>query len=63
MWSYRTFFCLWIKKITKSFYQPGLGQISWFAEDENGKNVVTGTYIYELIYNKNIERGKIVYLK
>ena len=52
-----------IKKITKSFYQPGVAQMSWFAEDKNGNNVVTGTYIYELIYNQNIERGKIVYLK
>ena len=52
-----------IKKITKSFYQPGVAKMSWFAEDKNGNNVVTGTYIYELIYNQNIERGKIVYLK
>ena len=37
--------------------------MSWFAEDKNGNNVVTGTYIYELIFNQNIERGKIVYLK
>ena len=37
--------------------------MSWFAEDKNGKNVVTGTYIYELICNQNIKRGKIVYLK
>ena len=37
--------------------------MSWFAKDKNGSNVVTGAYIYELIYNQNIERGKIVYLK
>ena len=52
-----------IKKITKSFYQPGLAQMSWFAKDKNGNNVVTGTYIYELTFNQNVERGKIVYLK
>ena len=52
-----------IKKITKFFYQPGVAQMSWFAKDKNGSNVVTGAYIYELIYNQNIERGKIVYLK
>ena len=52
-----------IKKITKFFYQTGLAKMSWFAEDKNGNNVVTGTYIYKLTYNQTIERGKIVYLK
>jgi len=37
--------------------------MSWFAEDKNGKSVASGTYIYELTKNQNIERGKIVYLK
>ena len=37
--------------------------MSWFAEDKTGNNVLTCRYIYELIYNQNIERGKIVYLK
>ncbi|MFL3006671.1 MAG: CotH kinase family protein [Candidatus Neomarinimicrobiota bacterium] len=52
-----------IKKITKSFYHTGPAQMSWFGRDKNGNNVVTGAYIYELVHNQKMNRGKIVYLK
>ena len=52
-----------IKRINKSFYHSGRCQMNWDAKNENGNNVVTGTYIYELVINKKTKRGKIVYLK
>ena len=52
-----------IKTINKSFYQKGTNQISWNAEDENGNNVASGAYIFDLEYDQKNIRGKIVYLK
>ena len=52
-----------IKRINKSFYHSGRCQMNWDAKNENGNNVVTGTYIYELVINQKTKRGKIVYLK
>ena len=52
-----------IKTINKSFYQAGTNQVSWNAEDENGNNVASGAYIFDLAYDQKNIRGKIVYLK
>ena len=52
-----------IKTITKFFHQAGASQLSWNAENGNGKNVASGAYIYELVYDQKSVRGKIVYIK
>ena len=52
-----------VKRINKSFYQSGACQMNWNAKSENGNLVSAGTYIYELVINQKIKRGKIVYLK
>ena len=52
-----------IKTINKSFYNVGTNQVSWNAEDENGNNVASGAYIFDLVYDQKSIRGKIVYLK
>ena len=52
-----------IKTINKYFYQTGTNQVTWNAEDENGNNVSSGAYIFDLAYDQKNFRGKIVYLK
>ena len=52
-----------IKTINQSFAQTGTNQVSWNAEDENGNNVASGAYIFDLVYDQKNIRGKIVYLK
>jgi hypothetical protein len=52
-----------VKRLNKSFYQSGACQMNWNAKSENGNLVSAGTYIYELVINQKIKRGKIVYLK
>ena len=52
-----------IKTINKTFYHTGTNQVSWNAEDENGNNVASGAYIFDLVYDQKNIRGKIVYIK
>ena len=52
-----------IKTINKSFYNVGTNQVSWNAEDENGNNVASGAYIFDLVYDQKNIRGKVVYIK
>ena len=52
-----------IRTINYSNSNPGIYHIKWNAKDDKGKQVVSGTYFFQLMINQTIEKSKIIYLK
>ena len=52
-----------VRSINKGVLYPGKHKLVWNAENDFGKTVESGIYLYELFIDNTLETGKLLYIK
>ena len=52
-----------VKSLLNGYSKPGLRQVRWNGENENGEKVAAGIYIYKIIKSNHVHSKKMILLK